>query len=85
MASTHDDVYNSAGQALIKAPAAGFRATGLGHGFDASTDYLFRRYFDVEVGVGHLFPGAVLTGNDKAPPLTLGYLQLTYKFKATRQ
>ncbi len=85
VASIHDDVYNSAGQSLLKAPSAGFRTTDLGQGVDASTDYLFHKYFDLELGVGHLFPGRVLADNGKAPPLTLGYLQLTYKFKAIRE
>ena len=34
-------------------------------------------------GVGPLFPGRVLAENGKAPPLTLGYFQLTYRFKAS--
>ena len=36
------------------------------------------------MGVGHLFPGRVLVQGGKAPPLTLGYLQLTYRFKVNQ-
>ncbi len=84
VASVHDGVYATGATVLIKAPTAGFTSDDIGQGFDASTDYLFRKYLDVQVGVGHLFPGRVLTENGKAPPLTLGYLQLTYKFKVNR-
>ncbi len=85
VASIHDSVYSIAGTSLVKPPLAGFRTTDIGQDFDASTEYLFHKYLVVEVGVGHLFPGRVLAENGKAPPLTLGYLQLTYKFKAARE
>ena len=84
IASVRDGVYSGSGSALIKAPAAGFTHTDLGQGFDASTDYLFQKYLDVQAGVGHFFPGRVAVQGGKAPPLTLGYFQLTYKFKVNR-
>ncbi len=85
IASVRDNVYSSGATVQIKAPAAGFSNTDLGQGFDASTDYLFRKYLDVQVGVGHFFPGRVVVQGGKAPPLTLGYLQLTYRFKVDHQ
>ena len=85
IASVRDSVYAGGGPVLIKAPAAGFTHTDLGQGFDASTEYLFRKHLDVQAGVGHFFPGRVVVQGGKAPPLTLGYFQLTYKFKVDRQ
>ena len=85
VASIHDSVYSGAETVLVKVPTNGFSATDIGQGFDASTDYLFRKYLDVQFGVGHVFPGRVLADNGKAPPLTLGYFQLTYRFKLNHQ
>ena len=86
VASIHDSVYSGSESAIVKPKtAAGFSATDIGQGFDASTDYLFRKYLDVQVGVGHFFPGRVMADNGKAPPLTLGYFQLTYRFKVKQQ
>ncbi len=81
VASVRDGVYSAAGTVLIKPPATGFTNTDIGQGLDASAEYLFRKYFDVQVGVGHLFPGRVLVQGGKAPPLTLGYFQITYILK----
>ncbi len=85
VATVRDSVYSGTAGVLVKAPTAGFTANDIGQGFDASTDYLFRKYLDVKFGVGHIFPGRVLAENGKAPPFTLGYFQLTYRFKADRQ
>ncbi len=81
IASVRDNVYDTGSTVLMKAPAAGFSNTDLGQGLDASTDYVFRKHLDVQAGVGHFFPGRVAVQGGKAPPLTLGYFQLTYKFK----
>ena len=82
VASIHDNVYSNGGVVLIKAPPAGFVASDLGRGFDASGNYLFRKYIDIQFGVGHFFPGGVMTKNGEGSPLTLGYLQLTHTFSA---
>ncbi len=84
VADTRDSVYGGAAAVLVKAPTAGFAASDLGQGFDASAAYRVTEYLFVETGVGHLFPGRVLAENGKAPPLTLGYLQLEYRFKVKR-
>ena len=84
VASVMDSVYNGAASVLIKAPAAGFKANDIGQGLDASTEYLFHKYLDVKFGVGHVFPGRVLAENGKPAPFTLGYFQLTYRFKAMK-
>jgi hypothetical protein len=81
VASVRDGVYTSAGASLFKAPPAGFLHDGIGTEFDASAKYIFHNSFVVNAGVGHLFPGAVMTSSAHGAPLTLGYLQLTYRFK----
>ena len=84
VADTQDSVYSGAAAVLLKAPAAGFAASDLGQDLDASGAYRVNEYLLAEAGVGHLFPGRVLAENGKAPPLTLGYLQLEYRFKVKR-
>ncbi len=85
VANAHDSVYDSSGAALIKAPVAGFASTTIGQELDVSATYVWRKYLLVEAGVGHLFPGAVMTQNQHASPLTLGYLGLTYRFKVDQK
>ena len=85
VATVRDNVYSSSGATYIKAPTAGFTNNDLGQDFDASGNYVFRKSFFVQMGVGHLFPGRVLAQGGKAPPLTLGYLQLTYRFKVNQE
>jgi hypothetical protein len=81
VASVRDGVYTSAGASLFKLPPGGFMHDGIGTEFDASAKYIFHKSFVVNAGVGHLFPGAVMTSSAHGAPLTLGYLQLTYRFK----
>ncbi len=85
VASTRDNVYASAGSTYLKVPTAGWTNNDIGQGFDASGSHIFRDALDVQVGVGHLFPGRVLVQGAKSPPLTLGYLQLTYRFKVNHE
>jgi Alginate export len=81
VASVRDGVYTGAGASLFKAPPGGFLHDGIGTEFDASAKYIFHKSFVVNAGVGHLFPGAVMTSSAHGAPLTLGYLQLTYRFQ----
>ncbi|MDB6036155.1 MAG: hypothetical protein JWM16_6493 [Verrucomicrobiales bacterium] len=81
VASVRDGVYTSAGASLFKPPPTGFLRDGIGTEFDASAKYIFHKSYVVNVGVGHLFPGAVMTSSAHGAPLTLGYFQLTYRFK----
>jgi hypothetical protein len=80
VASVHDGVYTGAGTSLFKAPPAGFLHDGIGTEFDASAKYIFHKSIVVNAGVGHLFPGTVMTSSAHGALLTLGYLQLTYRF-----
>ena len=81
VATVMDNVYGSSGSALVKAPAAGFRADGIGTEFDASAKYVAHKNFLVDLGVGHLFPGAVMVEGGKDAPLTLAYGGVTYTFR----
>jgi Alginate export len=81
VASIRDGVYDGAAGPLVLAPAGGFLHDGIGTGFDALTKYIFRKSWVVNIGVGHLFPGYVLTSTAHGAPLTLAYFQLTYRFK----
>ena len=85
VASVRDDVYSSITGSVVKAPAAGFSNNDIGQGFDASGEYVFRKWIDVQAGVGHFFPGHVMTQGGKPSPLTLGYFQLDYRFKASNK
>jgi Alginate export len=81
VASIRDGVYAGAGSSLLKAPAGGFLHDGIGSGFDVSAKYIYHQSFVTNIGVGHFFPGYVMTSTGYGAPLTLAYLQFTYRFR----
>jgi hypothetical protein len=81
LATVRDGVYTSAGTSLIAAPPGGFKSDGLGSEFDASAKYIFHKSFVTNIGVGHFFPGEVMTSSKHGAPLTIAYLSFTYRFK----
>ena len=81
LVTVRDGVYSGSGGTVIKAPAAGFAGNDLGTEFDASAKYVLRRYVVANIGVGHFFPGQVMTHNAHGAPLTLAYFGLTYRFR----
>jgi hypothetical protein len=81
VAARNDGLYNSAGALFLKPPSGGFTGDVIGAGFDASAKYVYHRYLVVQAGVGHFFPGQVMTHNGHGTPLTISWLQLTYRFK----
>jgi hypothetical protein len=81
VATTHDGVYSGAGASLIAAPTGGFKGDGIGSEFDASAKYIYRKSFVTNIGVGHFFPGEVMTSEKHGAPLTYAYLGFTYRFK----
>jgi len=80
-ANRADGLYNGAGALFVKPPSGGFTTNGVGTGFDASAKYVYRKYLVIQAGVGHFFPGEVMTHNNQGAPLTISWLQLTYRFK----
>ncbi len=84
LANRLDNVYKSDGTVLSKAPLDGFRTPHLGLGIDVSSTYVYREYLLFEAGAGHLFPGGVLSQSAQRPSLTVGYLQITYKFRSAK-
>jgi hypothetical protein len=81
VASIRDGVYAGAGSSLFKPPAGGFLHDGIGSGFDASAKYIYHQSYVFNIGVGHFFPGYVMTSTGHGAPLTLAYLQFTYRFR----
>ena len=81
LASVRDGVYIGSGSSLFKAPAGGFLHDDMGTEFDASAKYIFHKSFVTNIGVGHFFPGAVMTAAGHGAPLTLAYVQFTYRFR----
>ena len=80
-ATRFDGLYNGAGSLFVRAPSAGFTGDDIGAGFDASAKYVYHKYFVIETGVGHFFPGRMMTHAGQGSPLTISWLQLTYRFK----
>jgi hypothetical protein len=80
-ASRFDGLYSGSGSPFVNAPSAGFKNADIGTGFDASAKYVFRKYFVIQTGVGHFFPGQIMTQNAHGAPLTTSWMQLTYRFK----
>ena len=85
LAQTHDNLYSGSASVLLQAPAAGFASSTIGNEFDVSGKYIFHDYLVLNAGVGHLFPGALLTANHLGAAETLGYLSLTYRFRVDRK
>jgi hypothetical protein len=83
VATVHDAVYSSAGSSLIAVPTGGFKGDGIGSEFDASAKYIYKKSFVTNLGVGHFFPGEVVTEGlpTKHAPLTYAYISFTYRFK----
>ncbi len=81
VATVMDGVYSGSGGTTIKAPKAGFVSDDIGTEFDASAKYVYRKYLVANIGVGHLFPGELMTHDAHGAPLTLAYLGFTYRFK----
>ena len=84
LATRYDSVYNSGQGAIVKAPTQGFATTNLGDGFDASAKYVFHDYWAVNAGVGHFFPGSVMSSNHHGAPVTYSYFSITYRFKVSK-
>jgi hypothetical protein len=83
VASTHDAVYNGGSTVTVSPPAGGFLSDDIGTEFDASMQYAGPLHLYYEAGVGHFWPGALMTANDHGAPNTLAYFQITYLFKAS--
>ena len=84
VASTRDGVFSGDGSSLFAAPTGGFKGDDIGSEFDASAKYIFHKTLVVNLGIGHFFPGSVMTSSGHGAPLTLGYFQLTYRFRFER-
>jgi hypothetical protein len=80
-ATIHDGIYSGAGASLIAAPTGGFKSDDIGSEFDASAKYVYHKSFVTNIGVGHFFPGELMTSERHGAPLTYGYLGFTYRFK----
>jgi hypothetical protein len=80
-ATIHDGIYSGAGASLIAAPTGGFKSDDIGSEFDASAKYIYHKSFVTNIGVGHFFPGEVMTSEAHGAPLTYAYLGFTYRFK----
>ncbi len=81
LATAQDGVYTSSGTACSQRPPGGFKSADMGSEFDASAKYIFHKSFVTNIGVGHFFPGEVMTSANHGAPLTLAYFSLTYRFK----
>jgi len=84
-ATIHDGIYSGAGASLIAAPANGFESDDIGSEFDASAKYIYHKSFVTNIGVGHFFPGELMTSEKHGAPLTYAYLGFTYRFKIGRE
>ena len=77
-ATTEDAVYTGSGGTTVSPPAGGFRSDDTGTEFDASMRYTYGPHLTVQAGVGHLWPGALMTEAGKHPSLSISYFQITY-------
>jgi hypothetical protein len=82
VATIHDGIFSGGGTSLIAAPMGGFKSDDIGSEFDASAKYIYHKSFVTNIGVGHFFPGKLMTSENHGAPLTYAYLGFTYRFKA---
>jgi hypothetical protein len=80
IASRFDGIYNGSGSLFVKAPTAGFSSDVLGRGLDFSAKYVIHGSFVVNAGVGHFYPGRLMSANSHGAPQTIAYLSGTYRF-----
>jgi hypothetical protein len=85
LASRQDNIYSGSASALAKPPLAGFAHRGLGKEVDASGAYVFRKYFVIDAGVGHFVPDGAMVESGHAPPQTIVYFSLNYRFTLDRK
>jgi hypothetical protein len=85
LATVNDGVYSGGSMTpFVAVPKSGsFKSDDLGSEFDASAKYIFKKSFVTNLGVGHFFPGEVMTTGapTKHAPLTYAYMSFTYRFK----
>jgi hypothetical protein len=79
--SRFDDVYNSGSGVIVQTPAHGFATNSIGDGFDASAKYVFHDYWAINAGVGHFFPGSLMSANNHGALLTYSFVGITYRFR----
>lgn len=84
VASRYDGTYSGSASVVARVPAGGFARDGIGTGFDASMKHMIRTGLELQLGVGHFFPGYVMTHGGAGSPITLSYIQFTYRFKVSR-
>jgi hypothetical protein len=84
VSSRFDSVYNSAEGVVVQSPAHGFATNSIGDGFDASAKYVFHDYWVVNTGVGHFFPGSLMSANNHGAPLTYAFFGITYRFSVSK-
>ena len=82
VASTNDSVYSSGGGVLVHPPSGGFGSNRIGTEVDGALQYAWKRIPLLwELGMGHFWPGALMSANNHGTQLTLAYFQLTYRLK----
>ncbi len=82
VASTKDSVYSGGGGVLVHPPSGGFGSDRIGTEIDGALQYAWKRVPLLwELGIGHFWPGALMSANNHGTQLTLPYFQLTYKLK----
>lgn len=83
-ADKNDSVYTGSGSVLIKHPTGGFVSDHIGTGFDLSSKYVIHDNLVLNTGVGHFFPGELMTANKHGAAATIAYASLTYRIRASK-
>jgi hypothetical protein len=83
-ATRYDAVYAGDGSVTVAAPSNGFPSDDIGSEFDASARFSPNFHISFEAGLGHFWPGGLLTSSQRGAPLTLAYFQLAYQLKWNR-
>jgi len=82
VASTKDSGYSSSGGVLLHPPFRGFARNTAELEVEGALQYPCTRILVLwELGVGHCWPGALMSANNHGAQLTLAYFPLTYRLK----
>jgi len=74
--------YWCGGGVLVHPPSGGFGSDRIGTEVDGALQYAWKRIPLLwELGIGHFWPGALMSANNHGAQLTLTYFQLTYRLK----
>lgn len=80
LANVHDGLYTASGSIAIPRVAAGTAGRWVGQEIDAQGSHKFTNGFEIDIGVGHIFPGTFIRRAASDNGYTYPYAMMAYTF-----